>query len=266
MRPGTHNESNSSAGSHISYLDAGTGGRPVLLIHGNFAGKLWWRELISNPPRNSRLIAPDLPGFGASPGGRGFAPSMRRYVASLETLVDALEVDPILVGHSFGAAVAVALALANPQRFPAMLLLSPAPLTGLDTPLYLYPYLESYRHDRQGLRQALLNVMETRVPPYLEDLVDEARAMHPTGFTGNARLLSEWSINRGTRRYTNPVLVASGYRDSLISPSSARATARAFPAGWYANLGEVGHSPQIEAPHLVRHLIARLIESITYSE
>lgn len=232
---------------------------PVLLIHGNFAGKLWWRELISTPPRNARLLAPDLPGFGASPGGRGFTPSMRRYAASLEALVDALDVDPILVGHSFGAAVAVELALADPQRFPAMLLLSPAPLTGFETPFYLYPYLESYRHDRHGLRQALLGVMETRVPPYLEDLVDEAQAMHPANFTGNARLLSEWSVNGGTRRYKNPVLAASGRRDSIISPSSARATARAFPAGWYANLGEVGHSPQIEAPSLVRHLLERLI-------
>ncbi len=33
-----------------------------------------------------------------------------------------------------------------------MFLLSPAPPTGLDTPDYLYPILESYRYDRLGLR------------------------------------------------------------------------------------------------------------------
>lgn len=238
----------------------------MLLIHGNFAGKLWWRELISDPPPNSRLIAPDLPGFGESRIGRGFSPSMHRYAAGLETLLDDLGVErPILVGHSFGAAVAVELALADPGRFPAMLLLSPVPLSGLETPSYLYPFLESYRYDRRGLRQALQGVMETRVPPYLEALVDEARAMHPTGFTGNARLLSEWSVDGKARRYRSPVVVASGYRDGLTPPSSARATAHAFPAGRYVNLGEVGHSPQIEAPHLVRYLLGRLIAFVDRS-
>ncbi|CAN5153629.1 hypothetical protein BH24ACT19_BH24ACT19_22200 [soil metagenome] len=30
----------------LSYLEAGSGNVPVLLVHGNFAGKLWWRELL----------------------------------------------------------------------------------------------------------------------------------------------------------------------------------------------------------------------------
>lgn len=248
------------AAGDIRYLEAGAGERPVLLIHGNFAGKSWWRELISDPPENSRLIAPDLPGFGESRVGRSFAPSMGRYAASLEALVDALDVDPILVGHSFGAAVAVEFALAEPERFPAMLLLSPVPLTGYDTPSYLYPFLESYRYDRRGLREGLRGVMETRVPPYLDELVAEAQEMHPSNFTGNVRILSGWSVNGEPRRYKGPVFVASGYRDSLVSPSSARRTARAFPAGRYVNLGEVGHSPQIEAPRLVRTLISMLLK------
>lgn len=246
----------------LAYREAGTGERAVLLVHGNFAGKSWWRELLAGPPAGAHFLAPDLPGFGESQAGPDFTPSISRYADSLAEFLDAAGIEhPILVGHSFGGAVAVQLALSDPDRFPAMLLLGPAPLTGLRTPRYVYPLLESYRHDHRGLRRALRRTMRTRVPPYLDDLVREARMMHPANFTGNARVLSEWKVDGKARYYASPVLVASGERDNLVSPSSARATARAFPAGRYVSLGRVGHSPQIEAPRLVRGLLSRLIEA-----
>ena len=246
----------------MSYLESGYGW-PVLLVHGNFASKSWWRELLADPPPNARLIAPDLPGFGESPGGEKFTPSITRYARSLTRFLDSLDVDhPIIFGHSFGGAVATELALSAPNRFPAMLLLSPAPLDGLYSPRYLDHIPESYRYDRHGLRRALERVMRTRVPPYLDDLVDEAQKMHPANFSGNARLLSEWNLNGRSRFYKNPVLVASGGRDTIVPPYSARATARSFPDGAYALLRNVGHSPQIEAPEKVRELLTILLHRL----
>lgn len=246
--------------SPLSYLEAGGGDRTVLLIHGNFAGKSRWREVLADPPPGSWLLAPDLPGFGKSTGARGFSPSMTSYAESLARFLDNMNIQsPVLVGHSFGAAVAVELALTDPERFPAMLFLSPVPLEGYHTPDYLYPVLDSYRFDRYGLRQALMYAISPHVPSYLEDLVAEAGMMHPANFTGNVRLLSQWSVNGRVRLYKGPVLVASGHQDNLVSPYSARTTARAFPAGEYVSLGDVGHSPQMEAPGMVRHLLDTLL-------
>lgn len=248
----------------LSYLEAGTGEHTAVLIHGNFAGKSWWREILADPPDGTRLIAPDLPGFGESPGGPDFVPSISRYARSLDDFLDDRGIEhPVLAGHSFGGAVAVQLALSDPERFPAMLLLSPAPLTGLRTPRFVHPLLNSYRHDHRGLRRALRRTMRTRVPPYLDELVREAQMMHPANFTGNARVLSDWNVSEKARYYKNPVLVASGERDTLVSPSEVRATARAFPAGEYVNLGYASHSPQIEAPGSVRGLISCLIDAVS---
>lgn len=83
--------------------------------------------------------------------------------------------------------------------------------------------------------------------------------MHSSNFSGNARLISDWSVDGRLLRYTNPVLVASGDRDTLVTPSSAEATARAFPIGAYAPIRNVGHSPQIEAPEKVRWLLSILL-------
>lgn len=165
----------------------------------------------------------------------------------------------MLVGHSFGGAVAMELALPDPERFPGMLLLNTSPPGGFRTPEYLYPVLESYRRDRRALRRVLRRSTRTRVPDYLDELVDEARMMHPAGFSGNARALSNWNVSAAARGYPGPVIVTSGDRDTLSPPSSARATARAFPAGRYMNLGNVGHSPQVEAPRLVRQLMVQLL-------
>lgn len=247
----------------LSFLEAGIGDHAVLLVHGNFASKSWWRELLQDPPPGARLLAPDLPGFGESPGGRGFTPSIARYARGLARFLDAQGIEhPVLLGHSLGSAVALQLALADPGRFPALFLLSPAPLDGLYTPPYLYPLLENYRRDRRALRLALGGLMHTRVPPYLDDLVGDARRMHPAGFVGNARALSGWSVDGAARRYQNPVLVAHGRDDVLVAPSGARATARAFPAGVYVDLGRVGHSPHIEAPEKVKYLLTLLLETL----
>ena len=251
-------------GRLLSYFEVGDGPAPVVLVHGNFAGKLWWRELLADPLPGTRLIAPDLPGFGESHANGTFRPSIPFYARSLADFLDNLGVGrAVLLGHSFGGAVATELALSDPDRFPALFLLAPAPHTGLYTPDYLYPLLESYRHDRRGLRAALRQTLGTRVPPYFEALVDEASRMHPANFSGNVRLLAAWNVGARLRRYGNPVLVASGERDNLVSPRSAEAAARAFPMGAYANLGPVGHSPQIDAPDLVQGLLSQLLRAVS---
>ena len=248
----------------LSYFEAGDGPAPVLLIHGNFAGKLWWSEILAEPLSGMRFVAPDLPGFGESRADGIFRPSIPFYAQSLGRFLDDLGVGrAILLGHSFGGTVATELALSDPDRFPALFLLAPPPHTGLHTPRYLYPFLENYRYDRRSLRAALRQLLGTRIPPYFEDLVDEAGSMHPANFSGNVRLLSGWNVGSRLHRYENPVLVASGEYDNLVTTRSAEATARAFPMGAYANLGSVGHSPQIEAPHMVRDLLSQLLRAVS---
>lgn len=253
----------------LSYVEARGGDTattdiPVLLVHGNFSSKSWWRELYGEPPRGSRLLAPDLPGFGDSPADRHFVPSMELYVDALRGFLDSLQIDEaVLVGHLMGGAVAMQLALSEPERFPGMMLLSPAPPSGLETPDYVYPMLKALRHDRRALRRSLKRMMRSRAPEYMEELVEEAGKMHPKGFAGNARMLSEWSLNGELSGYRNPVLVVSGDRDTLVPPSSAEATARRFPAGERVLLSGVTHSPQIEAPGKIKTLLAELLDGVS---
>lgn len=74
-------------------------------------------------------LAPDLPGFGASPppseplGAEG-------YATLVAGLLDEFASPPVIVGHSFGGRVAVCLAAANPGRV-GPLVLTGSPLVRL---------------------------------------------------------------------------------------------------------------------------------------
>jgi pimeloyl-ACP methyl ester carboxylesterase len=73
------------------------------------------------------FVAPDLPGFGASPPP-ATAIGARGYAELLEPLLDSVNGKPVLVGHSFGGRIATVLAATTPHRF-AGLVLTGAPVT-----------------------------------------------------------------------------------------------------------------------------------------
>jgi pimeloyl-ACP methyl ester carboxylesterase len=163
----------------LSYLEAGQG-TPVVLVHGNFACKAWWRGLLQDPPDGARLLAPDLPGFGETPAPEGFVPSIPAYAEALRGFLREMGVEEaVLVGHSLGGAVVMEAAT---EKTRGLVLLNSAPPSGLETPEAYYPILESYRYNREALAQALAAMAPTHRPPWFPELVDCAQRMHPAHY------------------------------------------------------------------------------------
>ncbi|WP_114312525.1 alpha/beta fold hydrolase [Thermus caldifontis] len=240
----------------LSYLEGGAG-TPVVLVHGNFASKEWWRELLQEPPKGAWLLAPDLPGFGESPAPEDFIPSIPAYAAALRAFLQekGLE-DAILVGHSLGGAVAME---ATSEKTRGLVLINSAPPSGLKTPEAYYPILESYRYNREALAQALAAMAPTRRPPWFSELVERAQRMHPTHFQGNARALAEWRLERV---YPGPVLVVHGAMDSLVTRAMAEETAAFFPRGKLLGLENIGHSVNLENPGLLKGILEDFLKEV----
>jgi pimeloyl-ACP methyl ester carboxylesterase len=114
----------SRAGFHIEGR-----GRPVVLLHTSMGSKGQWRALVERMRRSHRLVAIDLHGYGSTP----MPSSADRFTLHHEVaLVDSvLRVGLLpgerfhLVGHSYGAAVALALAQARPHRLHSLTLFEP---------------------------------------------------------------------------------------------------------------------------------------------
>ena len=113
-------------GNRIHYVDEGEG-RPIVFLHGLGAQLHHFRHtLFPHFGAGYRLIVLDRPGSGYSiraRGGTGRLPEqadvVRRFIGKL-----GLE-RPLIVGHSLGGAIALALALDHPKAISGIALLSP---------------------------------------------------------------------------------------------------------------------------------------------
>jgi pimeloyl-ACP methyl ester carboxylesterase len=117
----------SSGSPRLAYIDAGTGGETIVLIHGLATNAGYFRYNIAELARSHRVIAVDLPGYGKSEKRASFPYTMSFYAASVAGLLRELNVQRVVAGgHSMGGQIAMLLALQEPQLVSALVLLDPA--------------------------------------------------------------------------------------------------------------------------------------------
>ena len=99
---------------YYSYSSASSGiSPPIVLIHGAGGNHLFWPPGIRRLP-GYRIYSLDLPGHGKSPG-RG-RQSIDAYVADILKWMGEMELNrAVLIGHSMGSAIAIRLALNDPE-------------------------------------------------------------------------------------------------------------------------------------------------------
>ena len=100
----------------IYYSDKGAG-PPIILLHGFCETHAIWEEFSQALSTDYRVIAPDLPGFGES-----HLPLNPFTIADIGNLLilwlSGLNLDkPIIIGHSLGGYIALAMAEKNPDYF-----------------------------------------------------------------------------------------------------------------------------------------------------
>ncbi|MBZ5709146.1 alpha/beta fold hydrolase [Nannocystis pusilla] len=117
-----------------SYRHAGSGPALLLLHAGASSGVQWERALAALAPRWS-VAAPDLYGHGLTPCPADMSPEtlLERQVTVLLALLQRLGDGPArVVGHSYGAVLALCLAAAAPERVRDLVLVEPVAFGLLD--------------------------------------------------------------------------------------------------------------------------------------
>ncbi|WP_423601810.1 alpha/beta fold hydrolase [Sphingomonas sp. MS122] len=111
------------AGRRLHVRDIGQG-PPIVMIHG-LAGQMRnFAAVAAQLQAQHRIILIDRPGCGHSPG-RG-SDSLSDQAALIAALIAELGLDrPLIVGHSLGGAVAMALALNHADRIGGLALVAP---------------------------------------------------------------------------------------------------------------------------------------------
>jgi pimeloyl-ACP methyl ester carboxylesterase len=113
-------------GVRLHYVERGNG-RPLVLFHGNGSMIQDFESsgLIDLAAENYRVIVFDRPGFGHSLRPRNVVWTPEAQAALFKKALDRLNVSrAIVLGHSWGASVAVALAIRHPSFVEALVLAS----------------------------------------------------------------------------------------------------------------------------------------------
>lgn len=104
-----------------------TPGGPIVFLHGwALSDRAYWRSLRELARRGHTVLAPALPGFGATAPLRADETTLARYAAWVVEYLDRSGVvEPVtLVGHSFGGAVAIQCAFDHPDRIARLVLVN----------------------------------------------------------------------------------------------------------------------------------------------
>jgi len=261
-------------GMTIAYRELGEG-PPLLLLHGWPTASFLWRKVMPALARaGRRVLAPDLPGFGASDKPLGIRYGFTFFDGVLDGFLAALGLGNAAVGlavHDLGGPLGVHWALERPARLEKLALLntllypefSEAVLT------FVRDLLEPAARERLTSPAGLTAILRDGFADP-DRLTPDALAAYLAPFAGAdaRRALADAGVGperRGFKRIAErlpalaaPVRVVYGARDRLlpdVADTMAR-VARDLPRAEVTVLPDRGHFIPEEAPDEVGPLLA----------
>jgi len=258
---------------NFDYTDEGEG-RSVALIHSSASSNRQWQTLASALKSRRRVIAPNLFGYGATSSWNG--PTVQKVSDQAALVCAALEhvEGPIdLVGHSFGALVALETALVLGDRVGKLVLFEPNPFAFLDRPGYQEFYaevLQLHQHVREhGLCGDWLIVAE-RFADYfsgegswaamsIERRLALAAALAPNLHEWDAVMDRNLSVSRW-KTMTAPALLvwASDTRSSLRAVTAI--LHGEYPHWESSQIERGGHMVPLTRPRVFNRHVERFLE------
>lgn len=258
-------------GTLVAYRRWGGSGTPILLL-GGAAEPTWvWHEV--GPllaARGHRVYALDLPPFGYTQRRGPY--TMAGWLALVHGFEARLGIRrPLVVGHSLGAGVAAAEALADPAGVAGIVLLDGDALPfghglGWASHLLVPPYYPALLRLLSGsdwlVSRVLRNAWGPHAPAFSHRVLAEFERPFRVAGTGDALLqLAGRGIPgvtaAGLARVRVPRAVVWGANDTVDSLASGRAAAAALHVRLDV-IPHAGHVSMLVAPRAVAAAIARL--------
>jgi 4,5:9,10-diseco-3-hydroxy-5,9,17-trioxoandrosta-1(10),2-diene-4-oate hydrolase len=264
-------------GRRVNVIELGSG-PPVVFVHGLSGSWQNWLEQLPVFARDHRVVAFDLPGFGASemPDGRI---SISGYARWLDALYEALGIDTAaVVGNSMGGFIGAELAIAFPARVERLVLVSAAGLTvehqrderalavlrTLDKRLAAYAGWLGTRSDalarRPRARQMIFGLVAHRPGLLPAPLVaEQMRGAGKPGFVPALDALTNYPIRDRLPEIACPTLIVWGTEDRLVPVRDADEFARLIPNARKVVWPQTGHMAMLERPEAFNRLLAAFL-------
>jgi len=261
-------------GWHTRILEAGTGQRALVLIHGLGARADRWRENLEPLARAGyHCYALDLPGHGFADKGAGFAYGVPAFAGFVRTLMTALGVGEAgLVGTSLGGHIAAWLAADHPQVVRALVLVGAtglAPLGEAERQAIAQNVRDTSRVGTERKLRFVLANHALLTPGWVEEEwrintspgADEAfdrlarYFTDPDGIVGHG--VGERLAALGGRI---PTLLVWGKGDTVVPLAIGEAAAARLPGARLQTLEPAGHMPYVERAEEFNRIVLEFLD------
>ena len=255
------------------FLEAGSG-PAVVCIHANASTSGQWRGLIEALAPKFHVFAPDSYGAGQSPEWPSDRKiSLRDEVVLLEPVFAKAGSPLTIVGHSYGAAVALIAAVVHPTRVRSLVLYEPTLFALVDAQSPPPNEADGIRDvvaaasaaldcgNRDAAAQLFIDYWmgegswahtpTQRKPPIAGSIVNVRRWAHA--------LLTEPTALSEFRRLDVPVLYMVGKRSPVSAREVARLLTAALPRVEVREFDELGHMGPITHPQIVNDAIRQFL-------
>jgi len=250
-------------------------GPGVVCLHSNASSSSQWRALMESLAPRFRVLAADSYGAGKSPGWPTDRPvRLGDEVALLEPVFARAGGGPAIVGHSYGAAVALIAAVTQPGRFRALALYEPTLFALVDAE-------SPPPNDADGIRDAVAGAVAAlgaddpagAARCFIDfwmgkgawDQTPEPRkgpiATSVTNVRGWAHaLFGEPTPLSAFAELDVPVLYMIGARSPASSRAVARLLTRVLPRVEVVEFEGLGHMGPVTHPEVVNEAIGRFLD------
>lgn len=240
---------------------------PIVLIHGYTGSIRWWQETIPLLAQNHRVIAVDLLGHGGSakPSSGYTVPGQADLIAQA---LGELEVEgAIMVGHSLGATVAVAVAEQASQLVDRLVIIGMAPSIGEYGDLNLLSRISRLPVLGQAIKRLMPDPLARHgleqgfAPgfPVPDFAVDDVRRMTYPPYhdwpVANSSFTDEQPLDQRIEGAFVPLLAIFGAEDQIFDARTSLSAYAALEGAQTELMEGIGHSPMVEAPEETAALI-----------
>ena len=255
--------------------DAPAGAPTVVMLHGFTGMKENWYPVARRLRGHSRLLIPDLPGWGESQriagGDYGFVAQSARVVRFIDQVADA-KGGVVLLGHSMGGGIAALTAARHPDEVARVGLLDAAGVRFADNRFgeqVLAGHNPFTVHDASTLEHYLGTVyFDARARPTIPWPADGIYIALRRGDAAFEQGVLD-RIGRGSERFLpgeeaakirQPALLLWCRQDAVIDASALDLYARRIPQASRVLLDGCGHMSLMEKPDAVAQAVTTLIE------
>ena len=253
-------------GRRVSYLTAGDSAAApaILLIHGSGVSAGSWVNQLRGLLTAFRVAAIDLPGHGKSdPIPRA---SVEEYAETVAKFLEALGSGPVLVvGHSLGGAIAIALAAQRPHAVTGLVLLaSCAKLPWVDSSWgRLLPYLPGPLWKTFFISTAQKLLFAPGVPGHVVSLgMQELRSCRAETILKDLQAAKAMDLTQQATGLDVPTLILCGSQDRLTPPALSADLKGLIPGSRLSLIEEAGHMLLLEVPTRVNEEVLNFAKSL----